>query len=116
MIDDDYTRRFLELLRYVPYLKEEKANIQRFTSGLPMALKDRIEFDDPRSLDETIRKLKHCEQSKRKSETKPYWKGNAKNKGKWDKKRVRPQGIGNKENATPSKKFNAFDRGWEFRS
>jgi len=29
MTDDKYTCKFLELLRYVPYLKEEKANIQR---------------------------------------------------------------------------------------
>lgn len=34
MIDDDYTSSFLELLRYVPYLKDEKAKIQRFISGL----------------------------------------------------------------------------------
>ena len=27
MIDDEYTRRFLELLRYVPYLREEKAKV-----------------------------------------------------------------------------------------
>eukprot|EP00253_Pinus_taeda_P023496 PITA_23496 len=75
MTDDEYTSRFMELLRYVPYLKEDKAKIQRFTSGLLMEFKDRIEFDEPKSLDEAIRKLKHCyEQSKRKSETKPNWK------------------------------------------
>ena len=34
MIDEEYTSRFLELLRYVPYLKEEMANIHRFISGL----------------------------------------------------------------------------------
>jgi len=27
MIDDEYTSKFLELLRYVPYLKDEKAKI-----------------------------------------------------------------------------------------
>jgi len=82
----------------VPYLKEEKAKIQRFTSGFPITFKERIDFDKPRSLEEAIQKLKHCyEQSKRKSETKQDWRGNAKNKGKWDKKRTRPQNIGNKE-------------------
>jgi len=30
MIDDEYTSRFLELLKYVPYLKDEKEMIQRF--------------------------------------------------------------------------------------
>lgn len=54
MKNDEYTSRFLEFLRYVPYLKEEKAKIQRFTSGLLMAFKDRIEFDEPRSLEEAI--------------------------------------------------------------
>ncbi len=70
MIDEEYTSKFLELLRYMPYLKKEKARIQRFTSGLPMAFKDRSEFDGPRSLEEAIRKLKHCyEQLKREFET-----------------------------------------------
>ena len=54
MIDEEYTRRFLELMRYVPYLKEEKAKIQRFISGLSIAFKDEIEFDEPRSLEEAI--------------------------------------------------------------
>ena len=35
-----------------------------------MAFKDKIEFDEPRSLEEAIRELKHCyEQSKHRSET-----------------------------------------------
>lgn len=47
MTDDEYTSRFLELLRYVPYLKEEKAKIQRFISGFPVAYRDPIEFYEP---------------------------------------------------------------------
>jgi len=54
MTDDEYTSRFLELLRYVPYLTEEKAKIQRFISGLLVAFKDRIKFDEPISLEEAI--------------------------------------------------------------
>jgi len=72
MTDDEYTSRFLELLRYVPYLKEEKAKIQRFVIGLLVAFKDKIEFNEPRSLEEAIRKLNHCyEQSKHRAEMKP---------------------------------------------
>jgi len=68
MTDEEYTSIFLELLRYVPYHKEEKAKIQRFISGFSVAFKDKIEFDEPKYLDESIRKLKHCyEQSKRRS-------------------------------------------------
>lgn len=59
MTDDEYTNRFLELLRYVPYLKDEKANIQRFINELLAAYRDHIEFDDPWSLEEAIKKLKH---------------------------------------------------------
>ena len=46
---DGYTSRFLELLRYVPYL-----------NGLPTTYGDQIEFDKPKSWEEAIRKLKHC--------------------------------------------------------
>lgn len=77
--------------------------------------KDRIEFDEPRSLEEAIRKLKHCyKKSKRRYETKPDWKGNNKNKGKWYKKQARPQNTSNKEDAAPYNKFNKFDRGQEY--
>ena len=70
MTDEEYTSRFLELLRYVPYLKEDKAHIQRFINGLSIAFKDMIEFDESISLEEAIRKLKHCyEKSKRIYET-----------------------------------------------
>ena len=87
MTNEEYTRNFVELLRYVPYLKEEKAKIQRFISGLLVVFKDRIEIDEPRSLEEAIRNLKHCyEQFKHNIQTMPNSKGNMNNKGKWDKK------------------------------
>jgi hypothetical protein len=35
---DSYAKSFLELLRYVPYLKDEKERIQCFLSGLPQVL------------------------------------------------------------------------------
>jgi len=70
--NEDYSSIFMKLLRYVPYLKEEKAKIQRFINGFSIAFKDRIEFDEPRSLEEAIQKLKHCyKQSKHRFETKP---------------------------------------------
>ena len=40
LIYDEYTSRFLELLRYVPYLKDEKAKIHRFIGGFPVAYRD----------------------------------------------------------------------------
>ena len=36
----EYANNFLELLRYVRYIKDEKVKIQRFLSGLPQSYKD----------------------------------------------------------------------------
>ena len=57
---DEYENKFLELLRYVEYIRDEKVKVQRFLSGLPQAYKDRIEFYEPRTLEEVIRKAKYC--------------------------------------------------------
>jgi len=54
MTNDEYTSKFLELLRYVPYPKEEKANVQRFISVLPIAYRYHSEFDESRSLEEAM--------------------------------------------------------------
>jgi hypothetical protein len=35
MTMEEYARKFLELLRYVVFIKDEKVKIQRFLSGLP---------------------------------------------------------------------------------
>lgn len=47
MTNDEYTGRFLELLRYVPYLREENSKVHRFISGFLVAHIDQIEFNDP---------------------------------------------------------------------
>ena len=54
---EEYANKFLELLRYV---KDEKVKIQRFMSGLPQSYKDRIEFYEPKTMEEVIRKAKYC--------------------------------------------------------
>jgi hypothetical protein len=51
---EKYVNKFLYLLRYVPYLKVEKAKVQCFISGLPKDYRDRIEFDEPKTLEGTI--------------------------------------------------------------
>ena len=56
---DEYANKFLELLRYVRYIRDEKVKIQRFLSGLPQAYKDRIEFYEPITLKKVIRKAKY---------------------------------------------------------
>ena len=57
---EEYANKFLELLRYVRYIRDDKVKIRRFLSGLPQPYKDRIEFDEPRTLEEAIRKAKYC--------------------------------------------------------
>jgi hypothetical protein len=53
---DEYENKFLELLRYVKYIRYEKVKIQCFLSGLPQSYKDIIDFDEPQTLDEAIAK------------------------------------------------------------
>lgn len=90
---------------------------QRFIDELSVAFKDRIEFDEPRSLEEGIIKSKNCyEQSKHESETKQDSKGNDKNKGKWNKKRGILPDTSKKENTFPHKNFNITDRRQRFKS
>ncbi len=48
MTNEEYTIKFLELLRYVPYLREEKAKVQGFITGSLITFKDRVEFNEPK--------------------------------------------------------------------
>ena len=56
---EEYVNKFLELLRYVKYIKDDKVKIQCFLSGIPQAYIENIEFDEPRTLEEDIRKAKY---------------------------------------------------------
>jgi len=42
MTDEEYTSKFLELLRNLTYLKDEKEKFQIFFSGFPLAFRDSI--------------------------------------------------------------------------
>jgi hypothetical protein len=55
---DEYERIFLELLKYVPFIKDETINIQRCLSGFPSYIGDKIHYDDPKTMEETIRRKK----------------------------------------------------------
>eukprot|EP00253_Pinus_taeda_P018699 PITA_18699 len=66
---DEFITRFTSLLRYVSYIREEKAKVQRFVSSLPMSMRERIEFENPKIMDEAIRKARICyKQSNEKGE------------------------------------------------
>ena len=46
--------KILSLLRYVPYIVDEKPKVQRFLSCLPFHIKDTIEYDNPKTLEEAM--------------------------------------------------------------
>jgi hypothetical protein len=72
---DTYAKRFMELLRCVPYLKDEKERVHFFLSGFPQSYQDGIEFDKPKTLEDTIMKAKCCyDQSRHKKEPSKDWK------------------------------------------
>jgi hypothetical protein len=68
---DVYINEFLEMMRYFPYIKDEKVKLQRFISGLPQSYRDIIEFGDPNTLEYTIGKERYCYE-KFKDKTKPH--------------------------------------------
>jgi hypothetical protein len=69
---DEYERSFLELLKYVLFIKYETVNIQRYLSGLPPSISDKIQYDDPKTMEETIRRDKFLYEKKREKPT--FWK------------------------------------------
>ena len=69
MTMDSLITKCLELLHYVPYIKEEKIKIQRFLSYLPTYFVNKIEYDTPKTLDEALYKGRLCyEHSQSRSE------------------------------------------------
>lgn len=53
MTYDEYTTTFLDILRYVPYLREEK-KIERYVNGLLPSFKDKNEFDKSKTWEDAI--------------------------------------------------------------
>ena len=43
------------MLKYVTFIKDKKVKIQRYMSGFPSFINDKIQYDDPKTLEETIR-------------------------------------------------------------
>ena len=83
-------------MRYVRYIKDEKVKIQFFLSGLPQSYKDKIEFYEPRTLEEVIRKAKYCyEKRKGKPEYHKTWKDKMNEKSDQRKKGFKPSNFRN---------------------
>jgi hypothetical protein len=84
---DEYERIFLELLKYVHFIKNEKVKIQRYLSGLPYVISDNIQYDDPKTMEETIRREKFLyDQQNEKPTFQKAWEDNKKFKREHRKK------------------------------
>ena len=55
----EYEKKFLGFLKYVRFIGDEKVKIQRFVIGLPASYKENIKYDEPKTLNEAIRKEKY---------------------------------------------------------
>jgi hypothetical protein len=55
---DEYDKILFELLKYVDFKKDEKVKIQRFRSGLPSFYSEKIQYNNPKTLEEAIRRAK----------------------------------------------------------
>ena len=86
MTIEKYENNFLGLLKYVRFIGDEKVKIQRFLSGLPTFYKEKIKYDEPKTLTEAIRKDKYLyEQGQGRESMQKYWK--EKKNAKYDQRR-----------------------------
>jgi hypothetical protein len=69
MYIDEYERRFLEMLKYVLFIRDETIKIQRYMSGLPSPISENIQYEDPKTLKETIRREKFLYEQQREKPT-----------------------------------------------
>jgi len=67
MTMDEFITKFKSLLRYVPYIHEEKAKVQQLVNSLPLFMKERLEYDNLKTMDEVIEKARICYQQNNKT-------------------------------------------------
>jgi hypothetical protein len=103
MTIDEYERRFLELLKYVSFIKDETVKIQIYLSGFPSFISDKIQYDDPKTLEETIRRSKclYDNQKSRPTFQKP-WEGKKKFNMDQRKKGTKPPFFINSPRGQPT--------------
>ena len=69
---------------------DENPKVQRFLSYLPFHIKYRIEYDNPKTLEEAMRKANFCYEQNRKRENMPNWKAKRSNNFEHKKKGFTP--------------------------
>jgi hypothetical protein len=103
MTIDEYERRFLELLKYVPFIKDKAVKIQRYLSGLPPPIGDKIQYDDPKTMEETIRRVKCLYEQQRENPTfRKAWDDQKKFKNEQRQKGNKPPFFRNSPQGHPS--------------
>jgi len=55
---DEFITKFTSLLH--PYIRGEKPKVHWFISSLPLFMKEQLEFENPKTMDEVIRKTLIC--------------------------------------------------------
>ena len=58
MTMDAFINKILDLLHYVPYIKDDKVKIQQFLGCIPPNFRKRIEFDMPKIFDNALHKAR----------------------------------------------------------
>jgi len=59
MTMEEYEKRFFELFKYIDFINYDKVKIQRFINGLSSFYSDNTQYDNPNTLEETIRRQRH---------------------------------------------------------
>jgi len=97
---EEYAKKFLDILRYVGFIRDKKVKILKFLNGLPSFYKYKIQLDDPRNLEEAMRKDKYLYvKNKGRLAFQKAW--DDKKRGKMDqrKKGFKPSFVSNKSQA-----------------
>jgi hypothetical protein len=91
MTTDEYERRFLELLKYVTFIKDEQFKVHKYLSGFPSFINENIQDDDHKTLEETIRNAKCLyDQQRRRATFQKAWEDKMKRKVGHRKKGTKP--------------------------
>jgi hypothetical protein len=105
MTIDEYESRFLELLKYVSFIKEEPIKIQRYLSGLPSFISETIQYHDPKTLEATISRAKFLyDQHKGRPNFQNAWEDKKKNKIEQRENGTKPPFFRNNPQGQPTSK------------
>lgn len=62
---NEFIAKLTSLLWYVPYIWEEKKKVQLFINNFSFYMKEWLEFDNPKTMDDVVRKVWiYCQQMK----------------------------------------------------